>query len=274
MDGWSDIAEQGRRLIEQHLPAEAIPPVAPVAIVALLVGVMVAVLGARLARPVLTAGFGVAGALAALRYACMLDLPQAVTVVLASVTLSVTGYLLYRLWIGVAAGAMMAALALGVFGFYRVLPEVAPFNESYPAVIAQSDEGGFALLDAEQQRTYLEKSPRTWAHDFWTHLTAQQADVQRNVVVIGVAAALMGLLLGALATRPALIVCTALFGTALVGSGLAALAAALVPEQYQSALNHPVWLGGAGAVLLLASLVLQTALTRPPPAAPATAPAT
>ena len=94
-----------------------------------------------------------------------------------------------------------------------------------------------------------------------------------DAAVIGIVAALLGLLLGAVATRPALIVCTALFGTALVGSGLAALAAALVPDHYHSALNHPGWLGGAGAVLLLASLVLQTALTRPPPASPAAAPA-
>ena len=75
MDGWSDIAEQGRRLVEQHLPAEAILPVAPVAIVALLVGVMVAVLGARLARPTLTAGFGLAGAAIAGRLAQQFGLP-------------------------------------------------------------------------------------------------------------------------------------------------------------------------------------------------------
>ncbi|MHC4091931.1 MAG: hypothetical protein ACYSVY_16975, partial [Planctomycetota bacterium] len=183
------------------------------------------------------------------------------------------GYCLHRLWVGLAAACITAAVALSVFSYYRILPDLAAFNESYPAAAHDATQPAFALLDAGQQREYVEQSPQKWARDFWAHLTRGQADVERKIGVIGAVAALIGLLLGTLATRPALIVCTALVGTSLVAAGLMVLAAALFPEYHQSALDHPRLLAGAGAGLLLSSLLLQAMLTRRPPPRPIAAPA-
>ena len=64
MSGLTQILDQVSRFAEQHLPAEALEPAVPAAILVVATGVVISVLGARLIRPALTAGFGVGGAVA------------------------------------------------------------------------------------------------------------------------------------------------------------------------------------------------------------------
>jgi len=272
MNDWRDILDQGRLLVEQHVPTDALPPAVPAAVLVLLLGVGISVLGARLARPVLTTVFGVAGAFLAGRYAWGLDVPTILPVVIAAVVVGGIGYLLYRLWIGVAASVVLVLVAWSIFGYCRIWPEAVSYNETNPIVAPISAGAEFTLPDAVQQQKYNNAKPDEWARDFWAHLTGRQADVQTTVIAIGAAAALVGLLLGVLATRAALIVCTALVGTSLAVAGCLALASVLFPEYCQSALDSPRLLGGAGAGLLASSLLLQALLTRRSPARPATAP--
>ena len=273
MNGLPELLEQGRRFAEQHIPPGSLPSQVPAAVIMLATGVVISVLGARLVRPGLTAAFGIAGAIAAGRFAGGVNLPVAATVVVGALAVGALGFALHRLWVGLASSGMLVVVALSVFGYYRILPEVAAFNQSRPVVVAAAGDAGFVLLETSQQSAYSRPSPDKWARDFWTHLTGRQADIEKQLLVIGAAAALIGLLLGVLATRPALIVCTALVGTALVASGLSALSAAWVPGYYQSAVDSPGLLAAAAAGLLGSSLLLQALLNRRPPPRPATAPA-
>jgi len=262
VDGLGDILQQVREFAAQHVPADALPPTVPLATLVMLTGVVVAVFGARLARLALTTAFGLGGAYAAARFAHAMDLPPALSVIVGAALIAGIGYCLYRLWVGIGVAALLCMLALSVFGYYRVLPEAIRFNESHPASVALPGESGFTLLDAGEQAEYSHPSPQKWAHDFWTHLTTQQADIRRNGAAVALAAALVGLLVGLLATRPALVACTALVGTAVVGSGLLAFSGALAPRYYRAALDRPVVLAGAAAGLFLVSVVLQARLGR------------
>lgn len=267
MNDLSHILEQGQRFVEQHVPPDAIPPVVPVAIVILAVGVLVSVLGARLIRPLLTIGFAAAGGWLVLKQVCTCFIPQPVAAVIGAILAGGLGYFLHRLWVGIGAAVLLTTLALGVFGYFQILPEVSTFEETSPTVAAR-EAGEFALLTPDEQRQYMERSPEKWARDFWSHVTDRQAGVQRNVALIGGIAALVGLLIGACATRFALIVSTSLLGTSLVVTGTMLLGARLCGEAYRSALDQPNLLAGAGAGLLLSSLILQALLNRRRPERP------
>ena len=271
MDNLSQILEQGQRFVEQHVPVESYSAVVPTAILIGVAGVLISVLGTRLVRPALTVGFCAAGAWAAARFVQIDVVPQPVVMILAIVLAGVCGYFLYRLWVGAGAAVLMAVIGLSVFGAVRILPEVGPFEESN-AIITAEGVAEFALPTPEEQQEFLERSPEKWARDFWAHLTDKQADVEKHLAVIGAAAAFVGLLLGMFATRATLIVSTSLVGTALVASGALALVAWLTPEVYRSALESPRLLGGAGAGLLLTSVILQALLNRRPPPTPVAQP--
>ncbi|HUU81939.1 MAG TPA: hypothetical protein VM243_00420 [Phycisphaerae bacterium] len=273
MNGLSQILEQVNRFAEQHVPAEMLQPVVPAAVLLLAVGVVISVLGAKLTRPALTAGFGVCGAMAGGKFACLTGLPVPITVIGAALIAGGVGFLLYRLWIGVGAAIILAVIALSAFGYVRILPELDTFQPAGITAAADGAAVAFELPEPEEQAAYLQESPQEWLHSFWNHVTSRQPSVQTKLATITAGAALLGLLLGAILARPTLILYTSLAGTALVISGLGLLTANLHPELYRSALDHPRLLAGAGIGLLLSSLVLQARLFRRPPAPPPSQPA-
>lgn len=264
MDWFSQALQQGRIFAEQHIPTEVMTQTVPMGIVILGFGVVLSVMGARLVRPVLTFGLGLAGALAAYRFAYLIDVPVPVTIIATGLIVGGIGFWLHRLWVGIIVAMLASSVALSVFGYYRVLPELDHYAQTHPSSITSTATGEFTLPDPVQQVAYGQPSPKTWAKDFWAHLTASQLDVDKKIAVIGAGAALFGLLLGLLATRGALIVCTALIGTSMVASGLTLIATSVSPETYASALDRPRLLAGAWAGLLCTSLVIQALLNRRP----------
>jgi hypothetical protein len=272
MNGMSRILEQASRFVEQQLPPEAIQPVVPAAILLIIAGVLVGVLGARLIRPGLTAIFGIGGALAGGQCAHATGLPMPVTVIISGLVAGGIGYALYRLWVGVGAAMVLAGIAVSVFAYQRIAPEVETFESSGVTAAVGDEAAKFAVLDPDEQQDYLTHSPEKWARQFWTHLTGRQSGIGRRLAAIAGAGGLLGLLLGVILTRPTLILYTSFVGTSLVAGGLAVLAARLDVELYRSALASPGLLTGAMASLLLTSLVLQARLYRPPPASPPSQP--
>lgn len=264
MDGFSQALQQGQSFAEQHIPAEVMGQTVPLGIVILGFGVLVSVLGARLVRPVLTLALGLAGALAAYRFAHHLDVPVPVTIIVTGILVGGLGFWLHRFWVGIIVSLLASSVALSVFGYYQVLPELNEYVQTHPGSITSLSIGEFTLPDPAEQGSYSRPSPKTWAKDFWAHLTASQINVDKKIAVIGAGAAIIGLFLGLLATRGALIVCTALIGTSMVASGLTLIATTVSPEAYASALNRPQLLGGAWLGLLCASLIIQALLSRRP----------
>jgi hypothetical protein len=180
MGSLTQILDQVNRFAEQHLPAEALEPVVPAAIMVVATGVVISVLGARLIRPALTAGFGVGGAVAGGQFACATGLPVPVTVVIGALIAGGVGYVLHRLWVGAGAAVVLAILAVSVFGYLRILPEVETFQPEGIAATVEGAAADFELLDPDEQEAYLDQSLGEWARGFWAHLTGQQPDVGRR----------------------------------------------------------------------------------------------
>lgn len=273
MNDLAELGNQGRRLVEQHVPPEALSQAFAIGVALLVIGAVIAVLGARLMRPVLTVAFGVAGAWLAGRLGQRVNVPITVMVVLAALLAGGIGYALHRLWVGLLVAVVASGVALSVFGHQRILPEVQVFQEVHATAAAGEAGTDFTLPTPEEQLAYNHPSPETWARDFWAHLTARDADIRGKMAVIGVGAAVVGLLLGLVATRGALIVCTALVGTSLVMGGLSLVVSEAAPQIHASALESPRLLAWAWAGLLVASVVLQALLNRRPPVRPVLEPA-
>jgi hypothetical protein len=245
-----------------------LPQALAIGIGLLAVGVVIAVLGARLVRPVVTIAFALAGVWLASRFASQINLPVPVTLALVALLVGGFGYVLHRLWVGLFIAAMSAVVALSAFGYRDILPEVPVFQEFHASAAADDTDLDFTLLTPDEQLAYNHPSPETWARDFWAHLSSRHADIRGKMAVIGVGAALAGLLIGLVATRGALIVCTALLGTSLVMSGLSLVVSRTAPEVHASALERPELLAGACVGLLATSIVIQGLLNRRPPDRP------
>ena len=178
--------------------------------------------------------------------------------------LGVVAYQTFRLWVGVVAAMVAASVMAGVFGYNRVAPHVEEFNRM--AIYANVDGStAFALPSPEQQQNYLQRGPREWGGDLWSYVTSHDPTAERNGKAMVLGAMVIGLCLGVVAMRLALILSTSLLGTAFVTTAITALGDRAFPGTYEAFQAHPTYVGvGVGAFLVM-SLVVQTMLTRSAP---------
>ena len=258
------IIEQARLFIVQHAPPGLLGEAVPAAILTLLAGITVAVLGAKLSRPTLTVACAVAGGFVGGYIGRQTTLPTPVCVGFGALMLAVIGYQAFRLWVGLAAAVVFSGLALGTFGYVRVLPHVAAFeNGSAPAPIAEGES--FVVLTPAEQASYVHPQPEEWVRSCWSYVAQQDASIPKTGRALGLVALVTGLCFGLVASRWALILSTSLVGTVLVVSAIAELLSQFAPEEsYQALHQRPLVAAIAAGAFLLGSLVLQTLLTRPP----------
>ena len=248
--------------IRQHAPVQDLPRSDVLLGSMLVIGVLASTLGTKLARPIVTLTFAAAGGVAAGLYGGAFDLPLPVTVILASVLAGLAGVLAFRLWVGIGAGALLALIALSVYGSAYIIPHLQTFPAPGPGAAAE-----YTIPDVplEQQNTW-----DTLGHEaerFWAHLKTQQADVEKYTLLIAAAAGLFGLVLGVLAVRFTLVVLTAGAGTLLVSSAVGLSLQSYWPHVWESLPAHATEANVALLAFFAASLVLQTLLTRRPPQA-------
>lgn len=255
------ILDQGRLLLVQHAP-EVLRGAIPAGIVCLLLGIGLSVLGAKLSRFALTSVWVGLGAIAGGEFAALTEFPKILCVLGGGAIFGVLGYHSYRLWAGVLAGAVLSAIALGVFGYRNVAPHVGDYQrQSVAAVVEPSTT--FTIPSPQEQRSYLDRSPRDWFAQLHAYIERVDPQADRNGQALGFAVLAIGACIGVMAVRWATILSTSLVGTALVTAGFAALLSRIDPERsYQAVQNHGnVFVFGVGG-FLLTSLVLQTLLTR------------
>lgn len=260
---------QLRVFAEQYFPEEALTKVVQIAVVVLIVGAGISVLGAKLARFGITCGFVGLGGYVGHLFAGQSDIPNPLGVVAGAAMIGVVGFLTFRFWAGALAAAVCSTLAFGVFSYTNLLPQVAQFDPVL-SVSAELDTASLTLPTSWPAEMLLPReSAQQWAQEFWAHVSERNADIPRTASAIILGAGVIGLFLGILAVRPMLILCTSVLGTMLVTSGLATIGSDIAPDLYQSGIDHPRVIGMAMASVLVTSLVLQTMLTSPPPAEPA-----
>ncbi len=260
------ILEQARLFLVEHAPTDFLRGAVPAALVFLVAGIGLSVLGAKLARFGITSAFVALGGVLGARFGQEMGFHPFICVLGGGFLIGVIAYQTFRLWVGVGAAIVFSSLVLGTFGYQRVVPYVAEFHQVAQQPAIQSPITMKVPTPLEQQ-AYRERTPRQWAEEFWAFVTARDANVARNTKALATVALLTGLCMGIVAVRWALILATSLVGTVLVTTAAATLLTRSVPESYQAFQNNPSLVGVGVGGFLVTSLILQTMLSRRSPSA-------
>lgn len=275
------VLEHAHQFVLQHVPADLLQEALPFGVICLVAGIGLSVLGAKLSRFGFVCAFSVAGGYAGAYFARQTGFSSPVCIAAGALMIGVIGYQTFRLWVGLLAAVVFTSAALGVFGYQRVMPHVAEFERTVqaewglrPVVLpapanADGSPSVFTLPSPEHQQAYRNRSPRQWAGELWRFVTQKDALAGPNVRALAIVAMVAGLCLGVLAVRWALIVSTSLLGTGLVTTAIATLLTHSAPESYEAFQQRPGLIGIGVGAFLVASLVLQTLLTRKAPASKA-----
>lgn len=269
MDAIGEVYERAAFVVGQQTPDDVVVPLATAgAIVCLILGLMVSVLGAKLARFVLTLGFGVAGIGAGVFLGEQADLPTGLVAFGTAVGAGLIGFFMHRIWVGVLTGALMVLVVNSTYGVHTVAPHLPAFEAHY---------GNMPFATARQistadlrSRNIINPEFTEWIKGFWDYTNVHEKRGLRHVAMLSGCAGLFGMLLGLFAVRFTLVIATSIVGTAMITGGAIGLAEQWQPQLYQAIIDHPQVLGISGGICLLGSIILQTLLTRPDKNAKAT----
>jgi hypothetical protein len=263
MTEFSTLIEQTRTFATQHGPSEMLTQTVPLAILLLVGGCGMSVLGAKLSRVAATLGFAIAGGAGGYYFSLSSGYPVPVCIGAGALLFGVIGHQTLRFWVGVLTAGVLTAVSLGVFGYQRVAPYIAEFEQEQ-TITSQDGSFTFTVPTPEEQAAYRQRDPGVWAREFWDYAKQRDPALQQSARTIGIITVLTGLCLGVVAMRWALIISTAMLGTGLVTAGVATLIAHYWPEQgYQALEARPAVFGAVVGGFLVSSLIVQTALTKP-----------
>jgi len=156
---------------------------------------------------------------------------------------------------------VLSILALGTFGQQKVMPHLAEFD----TMLASSPTEGqqtFMIPSPGEQEENRQRSVNDYASEFWSFATARDGTLPVNTALVGFGAAAVGLFLGVVAVRWMLILATSVAGTLLVTSSVATILSRYLADSYQPLLRNPGVMGMGVGAFLVASLIIQTLLTR------------
>ncbi len=263
MDGVGQFFEHARTLVEHHAPQDmTVPVLTSIAACLVSVGLGVSVLGARLARGSLTLGLCLAGIASGFAVSVSTGMPQAVAVPLGGLVFGVLGFVLHRLWVGLAAGTALILVLSGTYGVHSLSPQVEAYRQSAGPMPAAFSEG-LTFADAGPDAEYIAPEFKQWVGGLWDNVRGNERRSLRKLALINGCLGLFGLILGLLAVRLTLVTMTSLVGTGMILAGAVPLIQTWQPDLYQTGIEHPEAVGISCGVFLLASFVLQFLLTRP-----------
>ncbi|RJP39703.1 MAG: hypothetical protein C4547_03320 [Phycisphaerales bacterium] len=250
--------------LQQSVSQATLEQAPKVAVVALIVGVLLSVLGAKLARSALTlAGVVVGGYVGLNILAHDTDFPRALCVLLPAAIVGGIAYQSYRLWSGALAATLITALAMGTFSYQRVLPYVAELQAAAAEAAASVPPPGQLELPTADQLHAAPASAAETLRGYWTRASEADPRLVPHARSLATAAALMGLLVGMIFLRASMILCTSFLGTVLLGSGMTEIIRAFSPGFYQSLVDYPNVGATAMGACFVISLIMQARLTRP-----------
>ncbi len=296
---WNNTVAAVQQFLTQHMPQGVTDKAGLGALGALIGGVFLCVLGAKLARVGMTLGWAAVGGAIGYKVAQVAGMPPAVGVLLFAAGIGAIGHLTYRLWVGLLTAGVITALVLGAFGYQRVAPRLAEYNARTPGIsLAATDGGGaesiseagmggglasgsvdgsggeagtggdlgsgggFTVPTALEQAAYRQGQIRRELGDFWGFVKMQDLTVAAHAKALLATALVFGLLIGLSTIRLTLILSTSLLGTLLVSSGVIGAINVMFPGFAVGAAQRPLINAAAMAVCLLISVILQVRLTR------------
>lgn len=142
---WNNTVAAVQQFLTQHMPQGVTDKAGLGALGALIGGVFLCVLGAKLARAGMTLGWAAVGGAIGYKVAQIAGMPPIVGVLLFAAGIGAIGFMTYRIWVGLLTAGVITALVLGAFGYQRVAPRIAEYNARTPGVsLAATDAGGGA----------------------------------------------------------------------------------------------------------------------------------
>ena len=273
MDKFADYTEQLVSLVRHYVPAEAIPPAFMTAVIALMFGIVLCVLGAKLSRWFLALTLAVGGLIAGMSLGHGLGLSAPMFALFGALLAGGAGYRFYRILVGLFTGMFLATTAFSVLSAQTIVPRLVEFDrtERAPIVVVEDFHPGPDFGQSQVASASWDRLDE-YAQQFWSYLIEREPNVEKYAVGCVFAAGLLGVLMGVFLSRLTLILFTAAFGTSLIGTGLLLLGSHLGMDLYETSQNRPEMSLAALGSFFIVSIVLQTMLTRPEPA-PAPAPA-
>lgn len=267
MDRFTAYAQQLAEVVQHLVPASALPPALPTAIVTLIFGVGICVLGAKLARWFTTVLIAVAGLMGGLWLSQRLGFSAPLSALIGALLLGGAAYVFHRLLVGLFTGAFLATVAFSVLSAETVIPHLVEFDKtnSPPMVVTVEDfHPGPSVVRPDAFAAGWDQA-RDYAQRFGEYLVAQEPNIKRNAALYVIGAGLLGVAMGLFLCRLTLILFTAAAGTSLIGSGLAVLGAYLGMDVTAACQSRPEMSAIALAAFFIVSVVLQAVLTRPEP---------
>jgi len=263
--------DQCRGFASHHLNPEAFTAAAAVAGAAVVAGVLISVIGAKLAKTAFTVVMTLVGVGASSSLAYLIPDAPWVAYLLGAVAGAVLGFLLFRLWVGGVAAGVFAVAAMAYAGHAQFLPALDRIDGSALAV-GQDGSAAFAVPTPTEQQAFQKMSVGELTDRFWNEIKLQDPAAPGRLRNFGIVAGVVGLGIGLLLSRLTLIVCTSLVGTGLLVCGLFYLGQAFWPEVIEQLSPHGRYLALVAASFFVFSAVLQSRLTHKAKNAGAAAP--
>lgn len=266
MDQIASVLEQLRVFSVQHAPGGLPTGALPVALILLVVGVGLSVVGAKFARFGLTSAFVLLGGVLGDRFAESFEFSRAICIPVGATLVGVVGFQTFKVWVGVAIAFMLSMLVISGFGARNIVPHFVSYAETSPLQIGElntAENIEFSIPNRDTQSAYINNAdPSTWFSGFWKFLTERDPGLAKNTQAVGIFAALLGLCVGLMAVRPSLILSTSVIGTAMVSAGVMTLLSSSINSSWDRIESNPRIIGLGVAAFFATSLVLQTMLMR------------
>jgi hypothetical protein len=195
----------------RHMPTDIAWVPAAAAGLAIVLGLLLMVRGARLVPALVSAIFAASGVYAGLLASQAFGTSPGPTTAAGGLIGLILGFLFFRLWVAGLVAGLFVAVALTVYGA-RVLQ--GPLGE-YGGRL--KDQGGAQLVSLKEPATT--QAAAAWqavAAELWTYLGERVPTFQASFYAIVISAGVAGLLLGLLLPRVARSVCAATLGTPLL----------------------------------------------------------
>ncbi len=265
----ADLLSSGVNLLRNHVPPERWPNPILWSALAIPMGLLSALWGARLLRVVYVLAFMVIGAAVGFRVAEAHQIDRLIGFILGAGFAGLIGYLLFRLWLGATAGAC-AVLLMAVVTAPHLSAVIQDFDNHRLGV----STGEYTLAQpagSAPNGSYAES--RQYLTEMKDYLWKNRPELVYKGGFLVALVWLLGLTLGAVLPRLTMVIATSLIGVASLAIGAGYLLAMRWPDAWIAAKAHPLGLLGGLALLLLVSVSFQLRSRRivSPPPAPATA---
>ena len=251
------LSEDVQTLVElarYHAPWEDLPSALPVVLATGVIGLAMCLGGARAVRTLITAVFGVFGAILGAWLSVRTPFPAWLTVTIGTLALGYTGNVGYRVWVGVGSAVMLTTVVMIIYGGNTVVPQFNAFSNPTRANVFKNME--FRVPGVKEARL-RHTEPSEYFDQFWQYFKEQEPKWRLHLSLMTVSAAVAGLVFGMLAPKFSSALWTSAVGIVFLTTSVVTATAEMNPEAEANYLAHPDYVGWTMLIGLSGATYLQ-----------------